>query len=157
MKKFLCLAGALSGALTLAAATRLGPFELEECGRIGVGGLSFGLAHFDSSWLRTAQNDASVTPGKVPAAVEGEFLLDGVFRVRGGEFQPGDYVSAVTTSSGQTLQTEGLQIYEDGYFLTNISANGTVNTAEPGCYQVEYTYRTSRSEGSAWLTVMVRE
>ena len=80
-----------------------------------------------------------------------------IYLDRGGEFQPGDYVSAVTTSSGQTLQTEGLQIYEDGYFLTNISANGTVNTAEPGCYQVEYTYRTSRSEGSAWLTVMVRE
>ena len=67
------------------------------------------------------------------------------------------YVSAVTTSSGQTLQTEGLQIYEDGYFLTNISANGTVNTAEGGLLSGEYTYRTSRSEGSAWLTVMVRE
>ena len=59
-----------------------------------------------------------------------------IYLDRGGEFQPGDYVSAVTTSGGQTLQTEGMQIYEDGYFLTNISANGTVNTAEPGCYQV---------------------
>ena len=99
MKKFLCLAGALSGALTLAAATRLGPFELEECGRIGVGGLSFGLAHFDSSWLRTAQNYATLTPGKVPASVEGEFLLDGVFRVRGGEFQLREKVKAIGENS----------------------------------------------------------
>lgn len=80
-----------------------------------------------------------------------------VYIDKNSEFDAGDYVQSVISSSGEQLQTEGLQIYDGGSPLTEINVDGTVDTAAPGCYQLEYTYRTSRSEGSAWLTVVVRE
>lgn len=80
-----------------------------------------------------------------------------VYIDRDSEFDAGDYVQSVISSSGEQLQTEGLQIYDGGSPLTEINVNGAVDTGTPGCYQLEYTYRTSRSEGTAWLTVVVRE
>lgn len=80
-----------------------------------------------------------------------------VYVDRDSEFDAGNYIQSVISSSGEQLQTEGLQIYDGGSPLTEINVNGTVDTGTPGCYQLEYTYRTSRSEGSAWLTVVVRE
>lgn len=89
----------------------------------------------------------------------GSILLDTslVYMDRNSEFDAGEYIKSVISSSGETLQTEGLQIYDGGSLLTEINVNGTVDTGTPGCYQLEYTYRTSRSEGSAWLTAVVRE
>lgn len=80
-----------------------------------------------------------------------------VYIDRNSEFDAGDYVQSVISSNGETLQTEGLKIYDGGSPLTEINVNGAVDTSTPGCYQLEYTYRTSRSEGSAWLTAVVRE
>lgn len=80
-----------------------------------------------------------------------------VYIDRGSQFDPGNYVDYITISDGSRLETEGLEIYENGYFLTDIQVSGEVNTENPGSYQVEYTYSTSRSQGSAWLTVVVRE
>lgn len=80
-----------------------------------------------------------------------------VYTDRGSQFDPGTYVDYVTISDGSRLETEGLEIYENGYFLTDIHVSGEVNTENPGSYQLEYTYSTSRSQGSAWLTVVVRE
>lgn len=76
---------------------------------------------------------------------------------KGSEFQAADYVKAVISSSKEQLQTEGLQVYDGGSPICSINVNGDVDTGTPGCYQLEYTYKTSRSEGSAWLTVVVRE
>lgn len=89
----------------------------------------------------------------------GSILLNAylVYIDKNSEFDAGDYIQSVVSSSGEQLQTEGLRIYDGSSPLTEINVNGTVDTGTPGCYQLEYTYRTSRSEGSAWLTVVVRE
>ncbi len=80
-----------------------------------------------------------------------------VYIDKGSQFDPGNYVDYITISDGSRLETEGLEIYYDGYFLTDIQVSGDVNTESSGSYQVEYTYSTSNSQGSAWLTVVVRE
>lgn len=76
---------------------------------------------------------------------------------RDSEFEAGDYVESVISSGKEQLKTEGLQVYDGNSPICDINVNGDVDTAIPGCYQLEYTFKTSRSEGSAWLTVVVRE
>lgn len=80
-----------------------------------------------------------------------------VYIDKGSEFNPGDYVQWVTSSSGEQFQTDGLQVLDEGNLLCEINVDGEVDSGTPGCYQLEYTFKTSRSEGSAWLTVVVRE
>lgn len=73
------------------------------------------------------------------------------------KFDAGNYVDSIVSSGGEKMETQGLTVYDKGAYLCDIHVSGEVNTGEPGCYQLEYTYQTSRSEGFACLTVVVRE
>lgn len=80
-----------------------------------------------------------------------------VYIDKDSKFNAGDYVEAIVTSQGETMTADGMQVYDNGSYICDINVSGEIDTAVPGCYQLEYTYKTSRSEGSAWLTVVVRE
>ena len=80
-----------------------------------------------------------------------------VYVDKNSQFDPAQYVAGIVSSSGEELETDGLTVYKDGVAVTNIRVAGEVDTAEPGCYQLEYAYETSRSNGFAYLTVVVRE
>ncbi len=80
-----------------------------------------------------------------------------VYVDKNSEFHAKDYVDSIISSEGRQFAVEGLQAYDDGSPICEIHVNGDVDTGTPGCYQLEYTYKTSRSEGFAWLTVVVRE
>ena len=98
MKKILCLLSAFSGALSLFAAT-LGPFETGKGGEIKISGLRFGLTHADPGYGWTSQKEGSVRPDKTPLATTEEFQLNGIFRVRGGEFRLQEKLKKIGTNS----------------------------------------------------------
>lgn len=72
-------------------------------------------------------------------------------------FDAADYVDSIISSSGEKLQVEGMNVYDSGAVVCSIHTTGEVDTSTPGCYQLEYSYQTSRSNGFAYLTVVVRE
>lgn len=66
-----------------------------------------------------------------------------VYLSAGASFDPYEYVSAVTTSSGSQVSVNA------------VNAVSNVDTSVPGCYEVEYTVQSGGSEGVTWLVVMV--
>lgn len=80
-----------------------------------------------------------------------------VYVDKGSEFEASDYIDSVIASGGAELEVEGYNVYESGVVVCSIHVTGEVDTDEPGCYQLEYSYQTSRSNGFAYLTVVVRE
>ena len=76
---------------------------------------------------------------------------------RGSTFEPANYIDAIISSSGEQLTVDGLNVYTSGVAVSSVHVSGEVDTSTPGCYQVEYSYQTSRSNGLAYLTVVVRE
>ena len=76
---------------------------------------------------------------------------------RGSTFEPANYIDAIISSSGEQLTVDGLNVYTSGVAVSSVHVSGEVDTSTPGCYQVEYSYQTSRSNGFAYLTVVVRE
>lgn len=87
MKK-ICLFGALFTALTLAAATRLGPFEIDESGRIQVENLTFHLTCADSNWgkwVHQEKRTVALNPG-MPSVSADRVEISGTYRISGGNF-----------------------------------------------------------------------
>ena len=80
-----------------------------------------------------------------------------VYMDKGSDFNPADYVETIISSSGEQLTVDNMNVYTSGVVVSTIHVNGEVDTNTPGCYQVEYSYQTSRSNGFAYLTVVVRE
>lgn len=66
-----------------------------------------------------------------------------VYLSAGQDFNPYDYIIAVTTSNGSQVDTD------------LVSAVSGVDTSTPGCYEVEYTVTSGGNQGVTWLVVMV--
>ena len=93
MLKLICVCGAAFCALSLIAATRLGPFEMEESGEIRVEGLTFQLSAAGADWKWSRQAEDSVTPDAgMPVTDADDFRLSGVWKVPGGEFRLEEHV-----------------------------------------------------------------
>lgn len=92
--------------------------------------------------------------GSVSRILLSDYLL---YVDQGSTFRAEDYIDSIITSSGEKLQAEGLNVYDSGAAVCSIHVSGEVDTDVPGCYQLEYSYQTSRSSGFTCMTVVVRE
>ena len=80
-----------------------------------------------------------------------------VYIDKGSSFDAEEYIDKYISSQGEELDVEGLSVYEDGYYVLDVDADSDVDTKTPGTYTVKYSWSTSSTGGSAYLTVVVRE